>query len=72
MKTPIQILKSKGYDDDCTPNYLSEIADLMKAYAKPYKVALDLIAENFPEEVLMDQLGEDYDKVRKVLTNKIK
>lgn len=67
IKTPRQILKSKGYDDDCTPNYLSEIEAVMNQHTKPYKDALKLIKAAFPADVLSDQMGEDYHKIEDVL-----
>lgn len=34
---------------------------------KKLKKAIKLIVENFPEEVIQDQLGEDYDKFQKLI-----
>ncbi len=38
----IKFIKSKGYDDDCTPNYIEEIADLVIKYNKLDKEALSI------------------------------
>lgn len=67
MKTAKEKLEAKGYSDSCTPNHLSEIVALMNSHAQPYKKALKIIIDSFPEDALQDQLGEDYHKIEKTL-----
>lgn len=62
-KTKKQVIKAMGYADDCSPNTIDDMSDLMEKYAKPYKKALKAILEAFPEEVLKDQMSEDYDLI---------
>jgi hypothetical protein len=32
MKTPQYFIKKRGYDDDCSPNTVTEMASLMRSY----------------------------------------
>ena len=45
------------------------ILPAMEEYLKPYKKALKLIKNGFPDEVLSDQLGEDWPKIEKLIKN---
>ena len=67
MKTAKSIIKKRGWEDDCTPNYVSEIESAMKEYAKPLDQAINLILTHFPQRVLSDQMGADYDKFSKLI-----
>ena len=64
-----KMIAKKGYEDDCTPNYTSELVSLMLDYSAPYKEALKLITKHFPTHVLQSQMGEYFEKFNKCINN---
>jgi hypothetical protein len=48
------------------PNFIKEIEEKDKRIKKLEK-ALKAVVDNFPEEVLKDQMNEDYDLIAKAL-----